>query len=369
MKTARVQLIENTTEKLSRILAENYGIEVIFKGDLCCTDGKRIFLPVIGEGAPEEFLQAIPGLVDHESSHVLHSDFTLGTKIKKHKTPKKLHTMVNICEDARIEAAMIKKWRGCRPNFEKTASWATKRLIGNWDRLSEWGKLSQMCGAVAGLGQDHEFTKWVRITEPKLWEYVEEVAPLLVTAKDQPDNKATLELAEQILTKLHELAEPPPEEEGNEGDESESDGDGDGKKKRRRRRKDNKKTEPGDSPAAPGDDDEDQDETDGDGSDEEEGDDLDEGNDTPESLKSDFDPTDQQQQQDDQLSDRQQLASEEARKTQQQSRGSYLVYTTERDEISPVHGGDIQAARKLFDESRAITNVMKMKMIDRKSVV
>jgi cobalamin biosynthesis protein CobT len=348
MKTARVQLIESTTEKVSRILAENYGIQAVFKGDLCCTDGKRVFLPVIGDGASEEFLASIPGMVDHESSHILHSDFTLQKEIKKAKTPKKLMIMTNVCEDARIELAMVKKWRGCRNNFEKLSDFACKKLVDKWDQLSEWGKIVQMCGGVAGLGLDNWFTKEVSQLEPELWSHVEKVIPLLQKSKDTKSSREAMELAQQILDVLHEHEEPKEEEKGD-GDEANFAG-GTGK------------AQPGDAEDSPSNDPADQDADEGD--DPQEGDDDGSVEKRPDCLNEDFDPTDEQGENDAAVTDRQKMISEEARKTQQhQPHGTYMIYSTERDVIDTIDKGDHQAAHKLLDESRQITNVMRMKMM------
>jgi len=354
MKSARVQLIENTTEKVSRILAENYGVRVVYKGDLCCTDGKRIFLPVISDNAPEEFIETIPGMVDHETGHIIDTDFEVGKQLKGEKHAKKLHQLTNLCEDARIELAQINRWRGCRTNLERLTNWACKRLIKDWDKLSAWGKITQLCAGVAACNEDHWFVKEAAQLSSDLWEYVKEVVPLLNKAKDQKDTAAELSLAREILEKLHQLADPEPEPE--EGDDENND---DQKKKQNKKQRKPNGKKPDQEDDEPG---SFFDETEDDEAGEDEDDnDLDE--EAPECLNRDHDLSDQEIEQDAAVSNRQRMIQDEARQHQSTSRGTYMVYSTERDVIAPVKGGNAPEARRLLEESRQITNVMRMKMM------
>lgn len=105
-------IFESTTEKLARILARQYGVEVVFEGNVPCTDGKTIFLPSYDK-LDDELRTDMNGFLDHE---VAHCKFTEMGQIKH--CINKLHNMLtqNI-EDYRIEKEMIKDFPGCAFNL------------------------------------------------------------------------------------------------------------------------------------------------------------------------------------------------------------------------------------------------------------
>jgi len=47
------QIFESSIQKIARILARQYNIEVIFEGDQAKTDGKTIYLPYFTELSEE----------------------------------------------------------------------------------------------------------------------------------------------------------------------------------------------------------------------------------------------------------------------------------------------------------------------------
>jgi len=202
----QVQLAETTLEKIARIFAEQYGIKVVFKHDLCMTDGKTIWLPVIPEGASVEFLEACEGYVDHEVGLCLHSDFDV---MEEAKTIGKKHALlVNAFEDPRSDAEMIKDWRGTKINLANCHEWSLKQLKLRWEELSPFGKLVQ-AGALYGYKHtDHWFFKEMIETNDELMETIGKVKDLLERAPQVQSSADCLVLAKEIMERLEEEDSP-----------------------------------------------------------------------------------------------------------------------------------------------------------------
>jgi cobalamin biosynthesis protein CobT len=197
----QVQLYENTLEKVARIFAEQYGIKVIFKHDLCMTDGKTIYLPVIPEGASEEFLEACHGYVDHEVSHCLHSDFEVVKEASK--VGKKHRLLTNAFEDPRVDNEMIKLWRGSKINLENCREWSLKQLAEHWDELSEFGKFVLACTLVPFL-EDHWFIEEKIKQDKELMETLDKVKDILDKAPEAESTQGCFGLAKEVMEKLAE---------------------------------------------------------------------------------------------------------------------------------------------------------------------
>lgn len=219
----KVQLWERTLEKLGRILSDEYGIKVIFKYDTCLTTGKEIYLPVIPEGARQEFLDAVQGYLDHEASHILFTDFNqmkaAGELGRKH------HMLTNGLEDSRVERQMIQLWRGSRINLNNCAEWSLPQLRDRWDELTEFGKVAQGITAVAMQGEDHWFVQEVVKPDAETWAKVEQCKDYAVSASTMGSTEECYEAARKIMEVLQEEDEPmdqpyPEPEEGEEGDQN-----------------------------------------------------------------------------------------------------------------------------------------------------
>jgi hypothetical protein len=156
----QVQLTETTLERIARIYAENYGIKVVYKHDLCMTDGKTI------------------GYVDHEVAHCLFSDF--GVVKEAAKTGKKHHLLTNAFEDPRIEREMINLWRGTKINLANCEEWSLRQLKKHWDELSEFGKFIQAVISVP-YKPDHWLVKELVEQDEETMERIEKIRDLLGT--------------------------------------------------------------------------------------------------------------------------------------------------------------------------------------------
>jgi cobalamin biosynthesis protein CobT len=208
---SKVRLWESTLEKLARILADKYKIKVIFKGDLCCTTGKDIYLPVIPEGASDEFLDAVAGYLDHEVSHNIFTEMEI---IKETCALGVKHTaLTNIIEDHRVEKEMIKLWRGSKINLRNCREWSLKQLSAHWSELSEFGKLGQSIGICAVCDPTHWFVEKHISSDPELLQKLETVKEYTDLIPSLSSTREAFELAKSIMMKLQEEDVPEPSEE------------------------------------------------------------------------------------------------------------------------------------------------------------
>lgn len=118
------RLLESTTEKVSRVLTEKYGMKVMFRGASCQTDGETIYLPSLPEDMPEDLLGALRGWADHECSHALFTQVEVGGEFSKKHGPAAF-SILNTLEDARIERLMSEKYPGSGINIRNGIDYVT----------------------------------------------------------------------------------------------------------------------------------------------------------------------------------------------------------------------------------------------------
>jgi len=127
---------QTSLEKIARMLSNRYGIRVVFRANDCYTTGKTIYHPVIPDNAPQEFIDACCGIIDHESGHIIFTDFDeLNERIQKDGSgaEQKLHAIWNALEDARINQKMSALWRGSGINFKRLYNWSSEQVVDMWD--------------------------------------------------------------------------------------------------------------------------------------------------------------------------------------------------------------------------------------------
>ena len=201
-------IFESVTEKLARILARQYGVEVVFEGDVPCTDGKKIYLPQYSE-LSQELRIDMNGFLDHE---VAHCKFTEFGQMKF--CINKLHNMLmqNI-EDYRIEIEMIKEFPGCALNLYPLNIKYRGRLDKDWmDRPWPIRMLTTIRDIVEGRPAriDEDFKKYMDLIEDEI-----------IELRGVTSTKEVRVLTEAIIRKI-KLA--------HEDEKKEEDKDGEGKK-------------------------------------------------------------------------------------------------------------------------------------------
>lgn len=202
---------------------------------------QRINLPMIPRDAPEDFLDALQGFLDHEVGHALNTDPVKGreleTKLSKEMGthPSLLRAMSNIVEDTRIETCMEKEFPGSRRNLDAVRKFfvdvmQTKSLgeIPDGEEFDDQRRsyiLPIYFRARAGQLVCENY-----MTDNDLWHYVEsydEAFPDLTERLGQL--KSTLDsvrLAAEVIEKT--LEETPPMDDEEEMKDGEGSGEGEG---------------------------------------------------------------------------------------------------------------------------------------------
>ncbi len=109
--------LETTMERVGRILSRKYNISVRCKGNECKTDGQTIWLPALPDNISESLWNLVRGELDHETAHILFSDFDGPMKDFKQKWGDFGFDTLNVIEDVRVNYAMQKEYPGSRQNI------------------------------------------------------------------------------------------------------------------------------------------------------------------------------------------------------------------------------------------------------------
>ena len=129
IKMNEVNKLKQVVTPLVKMMS-NKGLNVRFAGEQPLTvydptSGKptEVVLPVINEEAGKEVIQVYHGYLDHEVGHLLYTNLATDNLTKKMSKSKIAQTLFNIVEDARVEAAICKRYKGCEFNLGKTHSY------------------------------------------------------------------------------------------------------------------------------------------------------------------------------------------------------------------------------------------------------
>ncbi len=103
MKTRPLALI-------AKVLGRKYDVTVTIAGQVACTSGKEITIPVVSGPHVEALAH---GYIDHEAAHVRYTDFSVRL------TNDFAGDLLNILEDVRIELAIGLEYPGCIANLRE----------------------------------------------------------------------------------------------------------------------------------------------------------------------------------------------------------------------------------------------------------
>lgn len=138
MNTNRLERLRGSAERVVRGLLERTDVRVLVGGHAASYNGKTHTMMLPGFNAePDDpkIMSAWRGVLDHECSHALHSDFDAGEIATKRweaqygqEGATRIHHLWNVFEDVYIERRMMEKFPGSRTNitaqrqfgFEKT---------------------------------------------------------------------------------------------------------------------------------------------------------------------------------------------------------------------------------------------------------
>jgi len=217
---------ETAIEKIGRIIASQYGLNVVYEGSEAKTDGNTIYLPNF-EDLTEELRQDINGYLDHEVSHC---KFTQIPELNKSINGFHMN-FLNMVEDIRVEREMIKEYRGtvhhlkplrkkCRAKMEKQWNefpWPIKIIIGTADLMQ--GDTPKI---------DAESKKYFDIVKPyipqlnaakttvEMREITEEITKKLKQARDEEKKEQEKKQSKKLSEGEEDPGRPNPEDFGDE---------------------------------------------------------------------------------------------------------------------------------------------------------
>ena len=202
--------------KTAQIMSEQFGIDVVFKGDQACTDGRTIFVPSLPDDAPDELIDAIIGYIDHEVGHIRHTNF--GERRPFKDADGRVQMTTNAIEDIRQEKLMCDEYRGVGLNLERSSNWVLGKMSKKWDTAegpSELFKITALAMARSKALQGwHGFKEFCDKHEGDFAPILDALMDEIETWHTLPSTTAAFEACKRFLDKLDDLtgssAPPPP---------------------------------------------------------------------------------------------------------------------------------------------------------------
>lgn len=186
------QVLQDTFERVAKTIAARTNVQVIMKGNESPrTDGKRIWLPSIPNPCPEGVERALHGTLDHETAHVLWTDFRIGTKFKAVHGERGF-AVLNALEDLRIDERMAHEYPGSRENIAKSYKDCMDRWTKVAPQLPIWPRV---IGCMIAIGKGWNLS----IFGDDAREVVGLVEDLILQAPKAKSTKAVASLADGIL--------------------------------------------------------------------------------------------------------------------------------------------------------------------------
>lgn len=203
---------ESELERLARTLTEQFGVQVVCRGDNAWTDGRRIVVPLVPDPMDEGLERMMLGYLDHELGHVAFSDFEVAAEFEK-KHPGRLDVL-NVVEDALIERKAMQRWPGVRRNLDRMFEQVRPRVL---QLIQKRGALERFCTAVYLKLSHHNqmlgLEKAITGYEDLLDRF-----PFLCTTKDAAG------LAEELLNRWTKRQPPQPQKQTKSGGDQRSTG-------------------------------------------------------------------------------------------------------------------------------------------------
>lgn len=215
-KTRQVILAERSIERTARLLSQQFNIRVVWKHGVCKTDGKTIYLPTLPPDAPDDLLCATQGFLDHETAHVLFTDFGIS---KVNKLSKNEFDCVNVVEDLRVERRIGDLFPGAPSNLRSAREWLFTHVIKDWKTLPTFQKVLLAIGDSIAYGDEYE--DFLNIQEPEVKQLVKECLAQFPKLGDSSSTQDSIDLGRALFKYLEHLI--PDEDKQDEESESDSD--------------------------------------------------------------------------------------------------------------------------------------------------
>ncbi len=147
--------LETTLEKVGRILSRRYNITVRCKGAECKTDGRTIWLPALPDELSESAWSLVRGELDHETAHILFTEFGERLKSVRVQWGDFGFDLVNVIEDVRVNYRMAELYPGSRINIG-----ASIGIILKKHRISQMPLPSRFLCALFLAGMELPYTMY-----------------------------------------------------------------------------------------------------------------------------------------------------------------------------------------------------------------
>ena len=188
--------LENTLEKVSRVITDRYGLKLVCEGGRCRTDGKTIYLPSLPENVPDELLGAIRGWADHECAHALYTQTKLGPEFQK-EHGREAFAILNALEDARVERLMARRYPGARLNLEDGFDFVRQKAEAG--QLQARGPMEEFVSALYTLASGRGRQSWI---SPQAYALADQCEPELSELFSCRRTRDVAPLAVRIWEKL-----------------------------------------------------------------------------------------------------------------------------------------------------------------------
>lgn len=201
------RMLESKFEAVARSMSENFGVKVLSGGPQFMTDGKTIVIPPFPEEADAEVEVMFKGGLDHETAHVIYSDFDALKKAigdPMEKDPEKLEIspkmkdLANMIEDIRIEKLMSDAYYGCAQNIEDLNRLTVKRNMDGVG-VSKFRDLALAMRAQATGGPVTRYTK-----DPDVVAVFEDLQDLVVEIPKVASTQEAIDLAVKIYKRIYD---------------------------------------------------------------------------------------------------------------------------------------------------------------------
>ena len=199
----KVRLAETSIERTARLLSQQFGIKVVWKTGECKTDGNVIYLPTLPPNAPDDLLAAVHGFLDHETAHVLFTDFKTVNSFNPAPTETQFHC-INVVEDIRIESAICGLFPGSSTNLQAANDWVIPRIIRNWNKVNQFMRACAAYGNYVAYGADTDF--WKKTVDLKTKQLVAECVTAVGPAEKITSTKLAIEAGLRMYEVLKDYA-------------------------------------------------------------------------------------------------------------------------------------------------------------------
>ncbi len=214
-----MSLFETSLEKIARLMAQQWGIKVVFEGTEAKTDGKVITLPAVGE-LSEEIMQDLNGFLDGQAARAKYTNFAALNKAFSGKGKAFHQQLFKAAEDNRTEKKIIEELPGCEYNIRPLNDKVRNLLKDQWDKLP-WPARAVQTIRDALDGKDPEIDEDFK-------DAYKRIKPVIKDLANAKTTNEVLQRTGEITKRLMEYLDDPGADDPSESDEeSEEEGEGD----------------------------------------------------------------------------------------------------------------------------------------------